>query len=175
LARSRAQSGSTSLIVDVNHSNPPTSWFAHIEFPSARTEKDHLLALEQLFAQKASEPVYIYAGGFFTSIEWRGSGLAAVLGMAAIAMARLQHSRFAASFTSARDRAPELFGLLGGTPLRLPSGQVLSSFVCQRFRMPLQLLAFDSMCPQPRVEEGLREVASRLEALMTPQAMGAAT
>jgi GNAT superfamily N-acetyltransferase len=146
--------------------------FGHVTFPCPAVQSAHLGALEQLFARNASKRTYIYAGGFFTTEKWRGSGLAAALGMAAIAMARLHDSRFVASFVSARDRAPELFALLGARPLPDRVGQSLAPFVCVRHGFPLQLMEFDSLHLDPRVERGLEAMVERMHRMtvLAPEA-----
>jgi len=141
---------------------PDVLRFGHVEFPSPVVEASHLAALSRLFERKAREPYYIYAGGFFTVEKWRGSGLAGVLGMAAIAMARLHACNFAASFVSARDRAPELFALLGGKPLHSECGSALAPFHCSRHGFVLQLMAFDSLKPASKIESGLELMTDRL-------------
>jgi hypothetical protein len=102
----------------------------------------------------------------FTTPVWRGSGLAAVLGVAAIAMARLHGSRFSASFTAVRGQAQDLFISFGGRPPVLPGGEPIAPFICQRHGIPLQLLIFDSRHPGPRAEAGVHLMTDRLLALM---------
>lgn len=157
------------FIVDRRHEPlepPDVLAFGHVAFPCPATRDSHLRALKGLFAQKAEETTYIYAGGFFTTEKWRGSGLAAALGMAAIAMARLHHCRFAASFVSARDRAPELFALLGSLPLQDADGSVLPPFFCSRHGFPLQLMAFDSLRPDPKMEHGVDAMVGRMREML---------
>jgi hypothetical protein len=91
-----------------------------------------------------------------------------------MAMARVHNSRFAASFVSARDRAPELFALLGALPLPDRFGQALSPFVCARHGFPLQLMAFDSLHADPRVERGLDVMIERIcrMIVLAPEADG---
>ena len=146
---------------------------SHVQFPCAEVQEQHLLVLQQLFDAKADERHFVAAGGMFTTPAWRGSGLAAVLGMAAIAMARLRNSRFSASYTAVRGQAQDLFALFGGRPPLLPNGQSLAPFFCQHYGMELQLLVFDSRAPEPRAEAGVHLMAERLSALMPDQEQAA--
>lgn len=92
-----------------------------------------------------------------------------MLGIAAIAMARLHDSRFSASYTAVRGQAQDLFASFGGRPPLLPHGEPLAPFFCQHYGMELQLLIFDSRVPGPRAEAGVHLMAERLNALMPRQ------
>lgn len=139
---------------------------SHVQFPSAEVQEQHLLVLQRLFDAKSDERYFVAAGGMFTTPAWRGSGLAAVLGIAAIAMARLHNSRFSASYTAVRGQAQDLFAQFGGRPPSLPTGQLLAPFFCQHYGMELQLLIFDSRAPGPRAEAGVHLMSERLNALL---------
>lgn len=139
---------------------------SHVEFADPATREQHLLVLRQLFEQKADERYFVAAGGLFTAPPWRGSGLAAMLGVAAIAMARLHHSRFSASFTAARGPTQDLFAAFGGKPPLLPSGEPVAPFPCRHNGFDVQLMEFDSLHPEPRAEAGVQMLARRLVALM---------
>lgn len=139
---------------------------SHVEFPSHGVRDQHLRALQRLFDAKAGERYFIAAGGLFTTPAWRGSGLAAVMGSAAIAMARLHGSRFSASFTAVRGHAQDLFSLFGGRPPTLDDGQPLAPFFCVHHGIDVQLLFFDSLSAGPRAEAGVHLMAQRLNALM---------
>lgn len=144
--------------------------FSHIEFPSAAARDQHLQVLECLLNRAADQPVIVIPGRFFASPAWRGSGLAAVLGVAAIAMARLHHSRWSANFTAVRGRAPELYRRLGGSPAVLPDGRTIETFVCSRHGSAVQSMLFDALRPGVRAEPGVRLVGERLAALMSEAA-----
>lgn len=146
---------------------------SHVVFPCDRVQQQHMLALQRLFEEKAHERYFIAPGGMFTTPAWRGSGLAAALGAAAIAMARLHDCRFSASYTAVLGQAQTLFSTFGGRPPLLPDGQPLAPFVCQRHGFELQLLLFDSRAPGPRAEPGVHLMAERLNALMTRQEQAA--
>lgn len=142
---------------------------SHVVFPCDRVQQQHLLALRRLFDEKVHERYFTAPGGLFTTPAWRGSGLAAALGAAAIAMARLHDSRFSASYTAARGRAQDLFTTFGGKPPMLPDGRPLAPFTCQRHGFDLQLLVFDAQTPGPRAEPGVHLMAERLKKLMARQ------
>ncbi len=104
---------------------------------------------------------------------WRGSGLAAALGVAAVAMARLLGSRFSASYTAVRGQAQGLIAAFGGKPPALPDGQPLPPFHCQRHGIDLQLPSFDAQAPEPSSEAGVHRMVDRLKALMAREEKGA--
>ena len=139
---------------------------SHIKFPSDDVREQHMQVLQRFFEEKAGERYFIAAGGLFTMPAWRGSGLAALLGVAAIAMARIHDCRFSASYTAVRGQAQDLFNTFGGNPPILANGQPLGPFLCGRHGFPLQLLIFDSCDPGPRVASGVQLLVERLHTLM---------
>ena len=146
---------------------------SHVVFPCDQVRALHLVTLQRLFDEKAHERYFIAAGGMFTTPAWRGSGLAGAMGAAAIAMARLNDSRFSASYTAVRGQAQDLFTTFGGRPPLLCNGEPLGSFVCRRHGIDVQLLIFDSREPGPRAEAGVQLMAERLQALMPRQEQAA--
>ena len=145
--------------------------FGRITFPSPADEMRHLAALERWLASTTQESMFVYAGGFFTTGRWRGSGLAVVLGMAAIAMARLHGSRHSASFASTQDHALLLFDLLGARPLEEAPGRALEPFAVPRFDIPVRAMTFDSLQPDPSIEAGVQAMVGqmrRMKALAPP-------
>lgn len=144
--------------------------FSHIEFPGPDVRQQHLSALRRLFAEKEADRYFISACGLFTTPPWRGSGLAAVLGVAVVAMGRWYDCKFSTSFTAVRGQAQALFAMLGGSRPLLPDGNAIAPFVCTRHGFEIQLLAFDSRRVELRAEAGVRELAERLGHLMTRQA-----
>jgi GNAT superfamily N-acetyltransferase len=136
--------------------------FGRIEYPAPELRHSHERALQQWIAAMAHEPVFVYAGGFFTGDRWRGSGLAGALGAAAIAFARLHGSRFSASFATVNGQAPSLFRILGAAPLAAAEGPTLEPFYDARYGLHLQLMAFDSAHPHPSIEPAVEAMRLRL-------------
>jgi hypothetical protein len=72
---------------------------------------------------------------------------------------------FYAGGSLARDKAPELFAMLGGTALMGADGLPLAPFHCARHGFDLQLLAFDSTRPAAMMESGLELMVLRLQTM----------
>jgi hypothetical protein len=136
--------------------------FGHVSFATPQIECRQLGALDRWLKSNAHDQVFVYAGGFFTGDRWRGSGLAAVLGMAAIAMARLHDSRASASFASTQGQAPVLFSLLGAKPLEVAPGIELEPFDLPHYDIPVRLMTFDSLQPDPSIETGVLAVMRQM-------------
>jgi len=136
--------------------------FGHVSFTTPEIECRQLGALDRWLRSNAHDQVFVYAGGFFVAERWRGSGLAAVLGMAAIAMARLHDSRASASFASTQGQAPLLFSLLGARPLETAPGLDLEPFDLPHYDIPVRVMTFDSLRPDPSIEADVQVVMRKL-------------
>jgi GNAT superfamily N-acetyltransferase len=145
----------------------------HVVFPSDDVREEHMQVLRRYFKEKSDERYFMAAGGLFTTPAWRGSGLAALLGVAAIAMARIHDCRFSAAYTAVRGHAQDLFNAFGGKPPTLANGLPLGPFLCGRHGIPAQLLTFDSCDPGPRAAPGVQPMVDRLRALMPRQEQAA--
>lgn len=139
--------------------------FGHIVFPAPDVERHQLSALDRWLAQEARDQVFVYAGGFFTAERWRGMGLAAALGMGAVALARLHGCRHSASFASIRGQAPALFAMLGAQPLEASPGQALEPFEPAHFGIPVRLVTFDTQRPDPSIELAVRAMVQTLRGM----------
>ena len=139
--------------------------FARVRFPDAATEGAQLAALDGWIDAIAVERTFVYPGGFFTAHRWRRSGLAGVLGMAAVAWARLHGSRMSASFASVDGAAANLFQQLGATPLLDSRGQATPSFALPNYDVVVRLLTFDSARPGAWLESGVQAMVPRLAAM----------
>lgn len=136
--------------------------FGHIHFVDPAAGLHQRRSLDAWIAARRFEPRFIYAGGFFTTPDFRHSGLAAALGMAAIAWARLHGSRMSISFASVEGSAPKLFALLGAAPVPQPDGTPLPPFHVPHYAKSLRIVHFDSACPHPSIEQGVQAMQSRL-------------
>jgi hypothetical protein len=107
---------------------------------------------------------YLEIGGWALAPEIRGTAEALKSVLAIYALGSLQGGALGIGTATERNGSSSILRRLGGRPLEL-GGTALPPYYDENYRCGMEILRFDSRCPNPKYAAAIRDLRSRMASL----------